>query len=142
MKFVQPTMAIVMAGFLFTACGNNKKEKTDAEIKQEILTTDPAPETKDKGVPTKLNGAWEIKRAEGSMAETNVGTVYEFDGNELSFGKDGYKNPGSTVVTDSTFSFQAKGNELVFNYNYKFNGDTLVVEMQNSGGQIFHMVKK
>jgi hypothetical protein len=68
--------------------------------------------------------------------------VYEFKGSKLAFGKGGYKNPGSTVITDSTFSFQAEGNDFKFMYNYKFNGDTLVVEMQKSGGQIFHMVKQ
>ena len=76
------------------------------------------------------------------MDSTNIGTVYEFKGSKLSFGQDGYTNPGNTIVTDSTFSFQAESNELKFMYNYKFNGDTLIVEMQNSGEQIFHMVKK
>ena len=61
------------------------------------------------------------------MSEMNVGTVYEFKGNKLSFGKGDFKNPGKTEVTDSTFSFQADGNEFKFMYNYKFNGDTLVV---------------
>ena len=45
-------------------------------------------------------------------------------------------------VTDSTFSFQADGNEYKFMYNYYFNGDTLVVKMQNNKDQVFHMLKK
>jgi len=98
--------------------------------------------TTGSGSAGKLEGAWEIKRAEGAMDSLNIGTVYEFKGSKLSFGKGDYKNPGKTEVTDSTFSFQADGNELKFMYNYKFNGDTLVVEMQKSGGQIFHMVKQ
>ncbi|MBL7732967.1 MAG: hypothetical protein JNM88_17480, partial [Chitinophagaceae bacterium] len=72
----------------------------------------------------------------------NIGTVYTFSGNKLSFGKDGFVNPGATEVTDSTFSFQADGNEYKFMYNYHFEGDTLVVEMQKSNGQVFHMVKQ
>ena len=76
------------------------------------------------------------------MSTMNVGTVYEFKGSKLSFGKDGYTNPGKTQVTDSTFSFQADGNELIFMYDYRFNCDTLVVEMQKGMGQVFHMVKK
>ena len=48
---------------------------------------------------------------------------------------------GKTEITDSTFSFQAEGNEYKFIYNYHFNSDTLVAEMQNSNGQILHMVK-
>lgn len=137
MKLLKTSMAIFLSAALFTACGSNDKkegDKTDEKVTIE--------KTPDNGPATKLDGAWEIKRAEGDMSETNVGTVYDFKGNKLSFGKDGYKNPGGTEVTDSTFSFQADGNELKFMYNYKFNGDTLVVEMQNSGGQIFHMIKQ
>ena len=138
MKLLKTSMAILFAASLLTACeGKDKKvsENNEADIKTENTTTDKSP-------ATKLDGAWEIKRAEGSMSEMNVGTVYEFKGNKLSFGKGDFKNPGKTEVTDSTFSFQADGNEFKFMYNYKFNGDTLVVEMQNSGGQIFHMTKK
>mgnify|MGYP006365656657 FL=1 len=76
------------------------------------------------------------------MAEPNLGTVYIFSRNTLSFGKGDFLNPGKTEVTDSTFSFQANGSEYFFMYNYKFNGDTLVVEMQNGMGQLFHMVKR
>ncbi|MGB3004971.1 MAG: hypothetical protein WBC06_00560 [Chitinophagaceae bacterium] len=143
MQFLKTSLTMLTAAFLLTACGNNeKKEKTEAEIKEEILSTDLTDEKKESGTATKLDGAWEIIRAEGSMAETNVGTVYDFNGNKLAFGKGGFNNPGKTEVTDSTFSFQADGNEYKFMYNYKFDGDTLVVEMQKSGGQIFHMIKK
>jgi hypothetical protein len=131
-------IALVMTTFVFISCGGGDKKETDKKEPTDQKETPPA----DNGIASKLEGAGEIKRAEGMMSETNVGTVYEFKGNKLAFGKDGYKNPGKTEVTDSTFSFQADGNELKFMYNYKFNGDTLVVEMQKSGGQIFHMVKQ
>jgi len=139
MYLMNTTLAMVIAATVLTACGgkdNKEEDKKDPETKTETTATT------ESGSASKLEGAWEIKRAEGAMSETNVGTEYEFKGSKLSFGKGGYKNPGNTIVTDSTFSFQAEGNELKFMYNYKFNGDTLVVEMQNSGGQIFHMVKK
>ncbi len=143
MTVLNLTMSFFVATTLITSCGGAKKEKTETEIKQEILSTEAAADKTAKAPSSsKLDGAWEIKRAEGSMGDVNVGTVYEFSGSKLAFGKDGYNNPGSTVITDSTFSFQADGNEYKFMYNYKFNGDTLVVEMQKSGGQIFHMVKK
>ncbi|MBL0055568.1 MAG: lipocalin family protein [Chitinophagaceae bacterium] len=127
-----------MAAILFTACGGSDKKEGDPkapEEKKEILSNR-------NGSPTKLEGSWEIKRAEGDMASTNMGTVYEFKGSKLAFGKGDYKNPGSTEVTDSTFSFQADGNQLKFYYNYHFNGDTLVVSMKNGVGQVFHMVKQ
>lgn len=130
-------MTILVAVSLLTSCGGKDKKEGDAKDPEVLTVT-----TTDSGPATKLEGAWEIKRAEGAMDSLNLGTVYEFKGSKLAFGKGDYKNPGNTVVTDSTFSFQAEGNELKFMYNYKFNGDTLVVEMQNSGGQIFHMVKK
>lgn len=131
-------MAVLFAASVLTACGGNDSkdgDKKEGDIKMETTS-------EDSGPATKLEGAWEIRRAAGSMDSLNIGTVYEFKGNTLSFGKGGYTNPGKTEVTDSTFSFQADGNELKFMYDYKFNGDTLVVEMQNSGGQIFHMVKQ
>lgn len=136
MQLLKTSMAILFTASFLTACGG--KDKKESETKEPETKM----ETTDGGPATKLEGAWEIKRAEGMMDSLNLGTVYEFKGSKLSFGKDGYTNPGKTEVTDSTFSFQADGNELKFMYNYKFNGDTLVVEMQNSGGQIFHMVKK
>lgn len=83
-----------------------------------------------------------IRRAEGDMADMNLGTEYSFKGDRLSFGKDGFLNPGRTEVTDSTFSFQADGNEYKFYYNYRFNGDTMVVTMKNGTGQVFHLVKE
>ncbi len=137
MKILRTSITILFAASLLAACGGKDKKEgdnNDHETKAETTT--------DSDSATNLEGAWEIKRAEGAMDGLNLGTVYEFKGSRLSFGKGDYKNPGKTEVTDSTFSFQAEGNELKFMYNYKFNEDTLVVEMQKSGGQIFHMIKK
>jgi len=142
MKLLHTAFVLLTATAIATSC-KDKKEKSDAEIKQEIrsesITDDKAT---NNGTATKLDGAWIIKRAEGSMPEANIGTVYEFSGSKLSFGKDGFKNPGKTIITDTTFSFQANGNEYVFMYDYKFNGDTLVVELQKSNGQSFPMVRQ
>lgn len=137
MKFLQSAIGVMLATVLFISCGSDDKKegKSDEQTKEETVTTD-------NGPASKLEGAWEIKRAEGSMESLNLGTVYEFKGSKLSFGKDGFTNPGATEVTDSTFSFQADGNEYKFMYNYFFNGDTLVVKMQNNDDQIFHMIKK
>ncbi|MBP8114360.1 MAG: hypothetical protein KAY50_03325 [Chitinophagaceae bacterium] len=137
MKFLQLAIGFVLSTTLLTACGSDDKKQGESgeQTKEETVTAD-------NGPSSKLEGAWEIKRAEGSMESLNVGTVYEFKGSKLSFGKDGFTNPGSTEVTDSTFSFQADGNEYKFMYNYFFNGDTLVVKMQNNNDQVFHMIKK
>lgn len=138
MRYIKSILALIISAAIFISCGeDSKKEEKGEKAQQPSLENSPT----SSGLASKLDGAWEIKRAEGMMSEANVGTVYEFHGNKLSFGKGDFKNPGTTVVTDTTFSFQADGNELVFMYDYHFNGDTLVVEMQKSGGQIFHMIK-
>lgn len=134
MNWLKQVPAIFCIAILISACGGKDKKSESGPKNESISATNPS--------AGKLDGSWEIMRAEGQMADLNVGTVYEFKGDKLSFGKGGFKNPGSTVITDSTFSFQADGNELKFMYNYHFNGDTLVVEVQGSNGQIFHMVKK
>ena len=154
MQFIKPALIkLFMAIFLFTACTSNEKEQADKSvIKEDSLTESKtneiiAEEEKSK-VKTektesgKLEGAWEIKRAVGSSVKSNLGTIYTFEGDKLLLGKDGFNNPGKTEITDSTFSFQGEGTEYKFMYDYKFDGDTLVVTVQNSNGQTFYMVKK
>ncbi|HEX2629804.1 MAG TPA: lipocalin family protein [Chitinophagaceae bacterium] len=130
---MKTTMIVLLACFslLIISCGNTKGGNKESK---------PSENKADKASP--LEGAWEIKRAEGQMADQNVGVVYEFKGNDLTFGQGSFKNPGKTIITDSTFSFQADGNELKFSYHYSFKQDTLVVEMDNSGGQVFYMTKQ
>ena len=137
MKLLNGSITILFVSSLLIACGDKDKkadEKKDPETKTE--TTD-----SDNGPAGKLDGAWIIKRAEGNMRSMNEGTVYEFKGSKLTFRKDGFKNPGTTEITDSTFSFQADGNKYKFMYDYRFNGDTLVASMQKSG-QVFHMIRE
>ncbi|HEV7781708.1 MAG TPA: hypothetical protein VGO58_10615 [Chitinophagaceae bacterium] len=134
------SLTMMIAAFLFIGCGG--KDKKDGDKKEDETKVEG---TTGSGPATRLEGAWEIKRAigsSGSIDSLNIGTVYEFKGSKLTFGQGGFQNPGSTVVTDTSFSFQADGNELKFDYKYTFNGDTLVVEMVGSGGQTFYMVKK
>lgn len=127
-------VSLLFAGMAIISCGNSDSKENNGPQK-----SNPA---KEKTNASRLEGAWEIKRAEGAMADQNIGTVYEFNGNNLTFGQGSFKNPGKTIITDSTFSFQADGNELKFMFDYSFKGDTLVVEMQNSGGQRSYMVKQ
>lgn len=134
MRLLKSSIAILFASTILIGCGGKDKKTGDDK------SVDSKTET--GGSVSKLEGAWEIKRAEGDMASMNVGTVYEFNGDKLTFSKEGFKNPGKTEITDNTFSFQADGNEYKFMYEYHFNGDTLVVKMQGGSGQVFHMVKK
>jgi hypothetical protein len=127
-------VSLALCSIVSISCGSSDNKAGSESAKP---TT-----TKDGGKTSSLEGAWEIKRAEGQMADQNIGTVYDFKGNNLTFGQGSFKNPGKTIITDSTFTFQAAGNELKFGYHYSFNGDTLVVKMDDSGGQVFYMVKQ
>lgn len=144
-------LLIGCAAFIFISCGSNdKKETTGTETKNETgtVTNEGGPDHIDTETERpltnaqKLEGAWEIVRATGTAAEMNVGTVYTFEGDKLTFGKDGFNNPGKTEITDSTFSFQSDKINYKFIINYRFEGDTLVASMQNSNGQMLYMLKK
>ncbi|MCX8019413.1 MAG: hypothetical protein N2747_02830 [Chitinophagaceae bacterium] len=93
----------------------------------------------------KISGAWEVVRAEGGMESMNIGTVYDFsEKGRLTLSNALLKNPGTTEITDSTFSFHADGTDstLKFIYNYRFKGDTMVVTMKDGIGQVLYLVKK
>lgn len=124
MRLLNTSMVFLFAASLLTACaGKDKKEdaKTPAD---------------------KLEGAWEIKRAEGILGPQHVGAIYEFKGNKVTCREQGFNIPGTTLINDSTFTFQPDGYETVSMYEYHFNGDTLVVVPPNNVGQVFYMVKK
>lgn len=124
MKLINSLSAILFVATLLTACGG--KDKKDV----------------DKTPQGKLEGAWEIKRAEGIMGPQNVGAIYEFKGNKLTCRQQGFIIPGTTLINDSSFTFQLDGQEMKSMYKYYFNCDTLVVVPPNNVGQVFYMVKK
>jgi len=154
MQFIKPTfLKLLLAITLFTACNGNEEKQTDSKVVKkdslsevkpdEIIKEDDKSVIKPENSSTSgLEGAWEIKRAVGSSVKSNLGTVYTFEGDILMLGKGGFNNPGKTEITDSTFSFQPDNNSYKFMYDYKFDGDTLVVTVKNSNGQTFYMVKK
>lgn len=135
MKVATNLLAFICPVIILASCGGkDKKEggKEDGGSKKEKQTG--------------LTGDWEVRRATGSsspsMDSMNLGTVYHFNGDTLMMSQGSFKNPGLTTITDSTFTFQAIGNELKFGYHYKIAGDTLVVVMDGSGGQTMYMVRK
>ena len=154
MNFKNILITGCMAALLLACNNNEKKESNTAETKTESVSdtlqkenaiepTTPDPVPQPTASPAeRLKGSWEIVRATGTAASTNVGTVYTFEGENLTQAKDGFSNPGKTEITDSTFSFQTEKIKYKFMYDYKFDGDTLVVSMQNSNGQMLYMLKK
>ncbi len=120
---------------MLTSCGGkDKKEEAKTEPETKSETTEPAADA------TKLEGVWEVKRVDG-VDGGNVGSTYTFIGNTLTTGMEGLNIPGTTEVTETTFSFLANGGSDKVMYNYHFNGDTLVAALQD-GPQVFHLVKK
>lgn len=136
MKTIKLLAIVFIGASIITSCGNKEDKKEGASDEKSEAT-----ESTETSSTSKLEGTWEIKRATGSMADSNIGITYEFAGNKLTFGSGSFKNPGTTEVTDNTFSFQAEGNDLHFMYDYEMNGDTLIVKMQGSD-QTFYMVKQ
>lgn len=139
MKLLKQSIAIFCATVLVVACNNNKS-KTDEKTGSDSTQTKSS-DASDKGSASKLEGTWEVKREDGQDKSDQVGSTYEFKGNTLTLNAFGMSNPGTTEVTDNTFSFLANGGKDKVMYNYHFDGDTLVVQMQD-GPQIFHLVKK
>lgn len=137
MYFIKISAMALLAVVALTACGDKDKKTSEAVGKDTAQTT-----AKQTPSTSKLEGAWEIKRAEGAAAKLNVGTIYEFSGNKLTLSGLGMKNPGTTEISDSTFSFEdmEKKNKLV-NY-YQFKGDTLVVTTEGLAKQVFYLIKK
>lgn len=124
MKVFKATMGILIAASLLTACGGKGK-------KEEMKTT-----------ADKLEGTWEIKRTEGIMSDHNVGAIYEFKGNKLTCRQQGLTFPGTTNITDSTFTFQLDGQKDKSIYRFHFNKDTMVLAPPNNVGQVFYLVEK
>jgi hypothetical protein len=137
MKKINPMIWVFATGLMLNACNGSGKKTVDSTTDSSAKTTT----TTETAATSKLEGSWVVKREDGDAASEQVGTVYEFKGSKLTTGKDGFNIPGTTEVTDKTFSFLADGGKDKVMYNYNFDGDTLVISMQD-GPQVFHLLKK
>lgn len=81
-----------------------------------------------------LAGNWVIVKAEGMMADENLGTHYIFEGDKLTFSKDGFDNPAKSTITDSTFTWE--NGSMTMEYNYHFDGSKLIAEPKGSGQKL------
>lgn len=133
MNFLKKALFVLLVSCSLFSCSGNDEKKEGTKTDEQMLP---------KTSKAKLEGAWEIMRAEGMAVKSNLGTVYTFEGDQMIMGKDGFDNPGKTEITDSTFSFQQGEDGYIFVFDYFFKEDTLVASMQNSNGQLFYMVKK
>lgn len=130
------TLNLMLAATLILGACNGGEKKAENNAGADTTKT-AAPKTSG----SKLEGSWEVKREDGEENSQQVGTVYEFSGDKLTLSAQGFSNPGTTEVTDKTFSFTVEGGKDKIMYNYTLEGDTLVVSLQE-GVQTFRLVKK
>jgi hypothetical protein len=86
------------------------------------------------GLPNqeRLQGAWEIISATGDMSDLNVGTVYAFEGDNMTTSKGAVSTEGTFTSTDSTITWSLSGMDMEVNYDYSYKGENMVIEL---GGQ-------
>lgn len=82
----------------------------------------------------RIQGTWEIVKAEGVFDEINIGTNYIFDGTKMSTSK-GFDITGELIASDSTILWKLENMEM--NYNYYFEDNILVIEPLNSGQKLY-----
>ena len=119
-------IASIILSFCLFSCGNTNE-------------SDSSPKTpKDR-----LNGSWEIVEAEGTMAEINVGTRYTFEGTKRFSTKKGIiENKGDiTDISDNHYKVIFDGMQTEYTFNYRFEGDKLIIEA-GTEGQVFTLEKK
>lgn len=119
---VLKNIALTVPVFLLFACsGEKKNDKT--EVKNEALEV------------------WVIKKAEGMMADANVGTEYIFDGNELTLKGSGMKNEGTFEMKSDTLVFHMKTFTGEMFYLKEMKGKQMILKPVGSD-QIFYLEKK
>lgn len=84
-------------------------------------------------------GKWEIKEAEGDMAEMNKGQIYTFTETEMAT----TYTSGKYTISGDTLIVKFKGMEdSPFKYLHKVDGNKMQMELLNSGGQKFKLEKQ
>lgn len=125
-KSISVLMSVIIMTLLIAACGGSEKKSSEKQTPEEML-----------------KGKWEIVEATGDFAELNVGTVYTF-GDEGAFSTSAgiLESKGKvTALDDKIFKVKFDGMESEFVYNYKFDGEKLLIEMESSN-QKFTLEKK
>jgi hypothetical protein len=105
---------------LMTSCGGGNSESSESEAA--------------KTPKERIQGKWIIVEAEGEMAELNKGTVYSFNGDNYGMSKGIIDNKGKILeMTDNSYTAQFDGMETIYSFDYKFDGDKLVITPSGSG---------
>lgn len=97
-------MIALLLGGLATSCGGEDQEENEAQNASE----------------NRIKGTWKVVKAEGDIAEINIGNLYIFEQNKVTL-------KGSGITTSGTYSTR---------------GDTLVFAMdRNTGFTYLHEIK-
>ena len=81
MKKIKGALAAIILAAAVVACGGKKEGSSEASASG--------------GSGNKLDGTWEIVKAEGTMADLNKGTNYIFDGEVGEYDENSTPNPQS-----------------------------------------------
>jgi uncharacterized alpha/beta hydrolase family protein len=126
-KTISAIFAVIIMTTMITACGGGEKKS----------------DTKDQTPADKLAGEWTIVEATGDWADLNIGTIYTF-GDEGAFStKAGIIESKGKVskLDDKSVTVKFDNLETEFVYNYKFDGEKLIIEVAGSN-QVFTLEKK
>lgn len=112
---------------LTSACGNNAEPKASEQ---------PATESENG-----MDGTWKIVKADGMMADVNIGTEYIFAGKQLTLRGGGISTPGSYNMSKDTLIFTMKGYDAPMKYLHSMKGKQMVLKVVSSD-QVFYLDKK
>jgi hypothetical protein len=113
--------AITLSAILLTSCGKNTGAANN-----------------------KLDGKWRVVQATGEIIGPNEGTEYIFEqGKKLTTKMGANERKGDIVkMTRSAIFVKFEGVHTEFVFDYKFNGEKLILELRNSDGQTFTLEKQ
>lgn len=117
-------MTTLILGGLATSCGNSGETESGAE----------------KTSANGMDGTWKIVKAEGSMADLNVGTLYIFEGDNMTLKGGGISTPGTYSTSGDTLIFTMEGN-AEFTYLHEMKGKQLVIKPIGSD-QVLYLDKQ
>lgn len=84
---------------------------------------------------------WEIVKAEGSLAEMNIGTQYIFDGNKMTLSGGGIRNKGTFEMKSDTLVFHMTTFTGDMKYIKSMQGKQMILKLVDSD-QTFYLDKK
>lgn len=85
-------------------------------------------------------GKWEIVDAQGSFADQNKGTVYNFKADGSLTITNGFSTEGTYVRTETEISYEIGGVEL--NFSYTLNDKSMMWQNLSATDQVFEFEKQ